>query len=313
MRSLAKPSMSHIPVLLDETIAALKPDGRIPERVIDGTLGAGGHTRALLDAGVGEVLGLDQDESALAVAQDNLSAYSHRLHTAHTNYENMVLTASRMGWDGVDAILLDVGVSSMQLDTAARGFSFSQDGPLDMRMDASSGPSAADIVNHWDVGELTDIFYRYGEEKHSKRLARAIVEHRPYTRTAELAEVIDANKPAKWKESIHPATRVFQALRIAVNDELGVLERTLPQAIDLLRPGGRLVVISFHSLEDRIVKQAFKYAATDCICPPSQPICTCDKQTEVKIITRKPITASEGEIKRNPRSRSAKLRVVEKL
>jgi len=304
--------MSHIPVLLGETLTALMPDGSTPQRVIDGTLGAGGHTRALLDAGAGEVLGLDQDASALVLARENLSAYVGRLHTDHTNYENMVDAAARIGWDSVDAILLDVGVSSMQLDRAERGFSFSQDGPLDMRMDATSALSAADIVNQWDTKELTDIFYRYGEEKHSKRLAQAIVQHRPYTRTAELADIIDANKPAKWKESIHPATRVFQALRIAVNDELGVLERTLPQAIALLRPGGRLAVISFHSLEDRIVKQAFKHAAADCVCPPRQPVCTCDKQAEGLIITRKPITATDEEIERNPRSRSAKLRVLEK-
>ena len=312
MKSLVKLSMSHIPVLLGETLTALMPDGSTPQRVIDGTLGAGGHTRALLDAGAGEVLGLDQDASALVLARENLSAYVGRLHTDHTNYENMVDAAARIGWDSVDAILLDVGVSSMQLDRAERGFSFSQDGPLDMRMDATSALSAADIVNQWDTKELTDIFYRYGEEKHSKRLAQAIVQHRPYTRTAELADIIDANKPAKWKESIHPATRVFQALRIAVNDELGVLERTLPQAIALLRPGGRLAVISFHSLEDRIVKQAFKHAAADCVCPLRQPVCTCDKQAEGLIVTRKPITATDEEIERNPRSRSAKLRVLEK-
>ncbi len=303
----------HIPVLLDEVIAALVPDGRVPARVIDGTLGAGGHAGALLAAGAGDVLGLDQDETALALARETLAAYADRLHTAHINYEHMADAAARLDWEAVDAILLDVGVSSMQLDQSERGFSFAQDGPLDMRMDQGVGQSAADLVNSWDADALADVFYQYGEERHGRRLARAIVENRPYTTTGDLVRVIDAAKPAKWKEKIHPATRVFQALRIAVNDELGVLERVLPRAIDLLRPGGRLTVISFHSLEDRIVKHSFKDAANDCVCPPEMPICTCDKEPTVNILTRKPITATDDEIARNPRSRSAKLRVVERL
>ncbi len=299
----------HIPVLLDQVLAALSPTQ--PARVIDGTLGAGGHTRALLDADAGAVLGLDRDTDALALARANLAGYN--VHFAHTNYEGMTAAAREIGWDAVDAILLDVGVSSMQLDRAQRGFSFMHDGPLDMRMDASRGQTAADIVNTWEADELADVFYRYGEERHGRHLARVIVDARPYTTTAELVAVIEANKPAQWKEKIHPATRVFQALRIAVNDELGALERTLPAAIDLLRQGGRLAVISFHSLEDRIVKQAFKLAATDCICPPKQPVCTCDHKATVKLVTRKPQTATAEEVARNPRSRSAKLRLVEKL
>lgn len=302
----------HTPVLLAQVLDALITNPP-PQRVIDGTLGAGGHTRALLEAGAGAVLGLDQDESALALAQAMLGAFEGRLHTAHTNYENMLNAAAQVGWSAVDGILLDIGVSSMQLDQGERGFSFGKDGLLDMRMDTSGGQTAADLVNTWDADALADIFYRYGEERHGRRLARDIVANRPYQTTRDLVRVIEANKPAQWKEKIHPATRVFQALRIAVNDELGVLERTLPQAIDLLRPGGRLAVISFHSLEDRIVKQAFKYAADDCICPPEQPICTCDKTAQVKIITRKPLTASAAEIEANPRSRSAKLRVAEKI
>ncbi|MEO0565162.1 MAG: 16S rRNA (cytosine(1402)-N(4))-methyltransferase RsmH [Chloroflexota bacterium] len=303
----------HIPVLLNEVLNALVPNGQAPGRVIDGTLGAGGHAFALLEAGAGELLGLDQDESALALAQDRLSAYHGRCHTEHINYEYMTDTAARLGWDGVDAVLLDVGVSSMQLDQPGRGFSFMADGPLDMRMDPTTGVTAADLVNSWDATSLADIFYKYGEERHGRRLAGVIVENRPYTTTQDLVGIIDANKPAKWKEKIHPATRVFQALRIAVNDELGVLERVIPRAIDLLNPGGRLAIISFHSLEDRIVKHAFRDAATDCICPPKQPICTCDKEAFVEVLSRKPITATEDEIARNPRSRSAKLRVVEKL
>jgi 16S rRNA (cytosine1402-N4)-methyltransferase len=305
--------MSHIPVLLNQVLSALIPEGNPPARVIDGTLGAGGHAHALLSTGAGELLGLDQDTSALALATERLSEFEGRVHTAHTNYEHMRHAASEIGWEHVDAILLDIGVSSMQLDQANRGFSFAQDGPLDMRMDTENGTTAADLVNTWEPDELADIFYRYGEERHGRKLASAIVNGRPYSTTSQLAEVIEASKPAKWKEKIHPSTRVFQALRIAVNDELGVLERVLPEAIDLLNPGGRLAVISFHSLEDRIVKEAFKYAALDCICPPKQPVCTCDKQSAVKILTRKPIVATDAEIADNPRSRSAKLRVVEKL
>ncbi len=305
--------VDHIPVLLDEVIALLVLDGNAPARVVDGTLGAGGHSSALLAAGAGAVLGLDQDETALALARETLADYGERLHTAHTNYEHMAGAAAELGWDVVDAILLDVGVSSMQLDQAERGFSFAQEGPLDMRMDQGVGQTAADLVNAWDTDALADVFYKYGEERHGRRLARAIVENRPYTTTGDLVKVIDAAKPAKWKEKIHPATRVFQALRIAVNDELGVLERAVPRAVDLLRPGGRLAVVSFHSLEDRIVKHAFRDAASDCVCPPAQPICTCDKEPTVKIITRRPIMATDDEIARNPRSRSAKLRVVERV
>jgi 16S rRNA (cytosine1402-N4)-methyltransferase len=305
--------MSHTPVLVDNVRDGLIPNGTPPARLIDGTLGGGGHAADLLRAGVGAVLGLDQDETALALAQANLAAYADRLHLAHTNYEHMADAAHAIGWDTVDAILLDLGVSSMQLDQPQRGFSFMADGPLDMRMNTGRGQSAADLVNTWDVPTLADIFYRYGEERHGRRLAQAIVQGRPYTTTTDLVAVIDANKPAKWTEHIHPATRIFQALRIAVNDELGVLERVIPRAIDLLRPGGRLAIISFHSLEDRIVKHAFKYAASDCICPPKQPICTCDKAPQIQIITRKPITATDAEIDANPRSRSAKLRIAQKV
>lgn len=304
--------MSHIAVLLDEVINALTVP-RAPARVIDGTLGAGGHTHALLSAGVGEVLGLDQDASALQLARHNLAPFGGRLHVQQVNYEWMDTAAHAVGWDGVGGILLDVGVSSMQLDQPERGFSFGQDGPLDMRMNRDVGITAADVVNTWPADELARAFQQYGEERHSRKLARVIVDNRPYTRTAELVRVIEAHKPAQWKEKIHPATRVFQALRIVVNDELGVLERVIPKAIDLLDVGGRLAIISFHSLEDRIVKRAFRHAALDCVCPSSQPICTCDKQATVKVLTRKPLVASSDEVAANPRSRSAKLRVVEKI
>jgi 16S rRNA (cytosine1402-N4)-methyltransferase len=303
--------MPHTPVLLQAVLRHLLTPTP-PARLIDGTLGAGGHTRALLEAGAGEVLGLDQDAGALALAQQTLSDFAGRVHFTHTNYEHMAAAAAGIGWQTVDAVLLDIGVSSMQLDQPERGFSFMHDGPLDMRMNPAAEDTAADIVNTWDTGALTDIFFRYGEEKHSRKLARVIVERRPYTTTRQLAQVIAQHKPAQWKERIHPATRVFQALRIAVNDELGVLERTLPQAVALLRPGGRLAVISFHSLEDRIAKQTFKHMAADCVCPSSQPVCTCDKRAELRLITRKPIMPTPAEIEQNPRSRSARLRVVEK-
>jgi 16S rRNA (cytosine1402-N4)-methyltransferase len=221
--------------------------------------------------------------------------------------------AALLGWDGVDAILLDLGVSSMQFDTPERGFSFRHDAPLDMRFDPGSDqPTAADLVNLLDADELADLFWRYGEERESRRLARAIVNARPFQTTGELAGAIERAMPRRHDDRLHPATRVFQALRIAVNDELGVIESALPQALDLLRPGGRLAVISFHSLEDRLVKDTFRLAATDCICPPHVPVCVCGHVATVNLLTRKPVTATEAEMAANPRSRSAKLRAVEK-
>jgi 16S rRNA (cytosine1402-N4)-methyltransferase len=303
-------TLSHIPVLLDAVLDSLPP----AERMIDGTVGAGGHTRALLKAGTTEVLGLDADPMALDIARANLAAYGNRVHLVNTNYAHMAEEAERLGWGQVESILLDLGVSSMQLDRPERGFAFMQDGPLDMRFDPAGGqPPASELVNDWDEADLADLFYNYGEDPNGRRLARAITAHRPYTTTRQLAEVIERAVPRRKGDRIHPATRAFQALRIAVNDELGVLERTLPIAIDLLRPGGRLAVISFHSLEDRVVKQAFRLASTDCICPPKTPVCVCGHKASVKLVTHKPVVANEEEIARNPRSRSAKLRVVEKL
>jgi len=302
--------VTHISVLLEPILHYLLP----AERVIDGTLGAGGHSSALLEAGAGEVLGLDLDPMALELAREVLERYGARAHVVQASYWDMVTEARRIGWEQVDGILLDVGVSSMQLDRPERGFAFMQDGPLDMRFNpADDRPPAADLVNFADEAELADLFYKYGEDPNGRRLARAIVTHRPYATTRELAGVVEQAVPRRKGDKIHPATRVFQALRIAVNDELNGLERVLPQAIDLLRPGGRLAVISFHSLEDRIVKQAFKLASTDCICPPRTPICICGHRASVHLLTRKPIQADEAEISRNPRSRSAKLRVVEKI
>lgn len=303
----------HIPVLLDDVLELLLPAAR-GGRVVDGTLGAGGHTRALLEAGAAEVLGLDCDPFALEIARAALASFAGRVHIVQDSYVRMADHARQLGWSAVDGILLDLGVSSMQLDNPERGFAFAADGPLDMRFDPGGlRPSAAEWVNHCDEAELADILFRYGEEPHSRRLARAIIAARPYATTRELAAVIERALPRRPGDRIHPATRVFQALRIAVNDELAALERALPLAIKLLRPGGRLAVISFHSLEDRIVKQAFKLASVDCICPPRTPVCVCGHSASVRTLTRKPRMASAAEVERNPRSRSAKLRAAEKL
>lgn len=304
----------HVPVLLNEVLEHLLPEGRTVERAVDGTLGAGGHSRALLEHGVHQLLGMDVDPVALDIARENLAPFGERAHIVHASYTQMADEAAKLGWDGVDAILLDLGVSSMQLDIPERGFAFRHEGPLDMRFDPQSDkPTAADLVNTLEEDELADIFYQYGEERDSRRIARAIVRERPYRTTRDLSEVIERAHPRRHYEKIHPATRVFQALRIAVNDELKTVERGVNVAIDLLRSGGRLGVISFHSLEDRIVKDAFRLASTDCICPPKTPICVCGHQASVRLINRKPIIADEDEAARNPRSRSAKLRIVEKL
>ncbi|MBI5669520.1 MAG: 16S rRNA (cytosine(1402)-N(4))-methyltransferase RsmH [Chloroflexi bacterium] len=302
--------MAHIPVLLDAVLALLPPTARM----IDGTLGAGGHSRALLEAGAGEILGFDLDPQALALAHVTLARYGDRVHIVQASYANMAEEARKLGWDSVGGILLDLGVSSMQLDTAERGFAFMREGPLDMRFNPQGdSPTAADIVNRWDETELVDIFFRYGEEPRSRKLARAVVAGRPYETTRQLADAIEKAVPRRPGDKIHLATQVFQALRIAVNDELRVIERALPEAVKLLEPGGRLAVISFHSLEDRIVKQFFKQESMDCICPPQTPLCVCGHTARIKLITRKPVVASAAEIHDNPRSRSAKLRVVEKL
>jgi len=310
------PDLPHLPVLLEPVLALLRVVDTGAGRFVDGTVGAGGHAAALLEAAPeARLLGLDRDPAALALARERLAPFGARAVLAHASYEDMpAQVAAWLGADAqVDGILLDLGVSSMQLDQAERGFAFMQDGPLDMRFDPTSGePGAADLVNLLDADELADILYRYGEERHSRRIAQAIVAARPLDTTRALADIV-ASAQRGPREKIHPATRTFQALRIAVNDELGALERALPRALDLLRPGGRLAVISFHSLEDRIVKQTFRREATDCLCPPRQPICTCGHRARVALITRKPVIASAAEIARNPRSRSAKLRVVERL
>ena len=305
----------HVPVLLDAVLNALRVESLPAGWFVDGTLGAGGHAAALMTAAPdARLLGFDRDPVALALAQERLAPFGARATLRPASYTEMAtLVPEWTGGTGVDGILLDLGISSMQIDDAARGFAFMQEGPLDMRFDpASGGTSAADIVNTWDPDEIADILFQYGEERNSRRIARAIEAARPLHTTRELAEVV-ASAQHGPRQKIHPATRTFQALRIAVNDELGSVERVLPIAIDLLRPGGRLAVISFHSLEDRIVKQTFKLEATDCICPPRQPICTCDHEARVRLVTRKPVEANATEIAQNPRSRSARLRVVERI
>jgi 16S rRNA (cytosine1402-N4)-methyltransferase len=308
----------HLPVLLNEVVAALVPDGRLPQRVIDGTTGAGGHSRALLDAGAESLLGFDLDPDALELARHALAPYleNGRAALVHASYARMREFADAHGWgDGVDAILLDLGVSSMQLDRPERGFAFMRDGPLDMRFNPQSGNmSAADIVNTWDIDELTGILREYGEEPDARRIARVIVEGRPYGSTRQLADAIKAStRPSRGKsQGIHPATLAFQAIRIAVNDELSSVEHVLPVALELLRPGGRLAVISFHSLEDRRVKNAFKEAATEIVAPPGMKSMP-EKRAIGRLITRKPVEATATEVEANPRSRSAKLRVFEKF
>ncbi len=294
----------HQPVLMNQTLNSLKlrPGGVY----LDGTLGGGGHTEAILQATEpdGKVIGLDQDDEALAAASQRLKPFGERFCPIRANFAEMEQVLAAEGIAGLDGVLLDIGVSSHQLDEPDRGFSYMQDGPLDMRMDRRGGQTAADLVAELSESELANLIYRYGEEKFSRRIARRIVEQRaqtPIESTKQLAELISAAK------------RTFQALRIAVNDELGVLERGLVAAFASLKSGGRLSVITFHSLEDRIVKNYFAGLAKGCECPPDFPVCVCGKQPQALLITRRPQTATEDELQSNPRARSAKLRTVEKL
>ena len=301
----------HLPVLYKTIIPALQP--KTGGRYIDGTLGAGGHAAGILDASAptGELLGLDLDPQALMIARQQLAVFDGRVHIVQASYLSMEAEAHRLGWQAVDGIVLDFGVSSMQLDTPERGFSFLNDGPLDMRFSPVTPLSAADLVNTLSEEDLADIIFRYGEDRLSRRIARSIVGNRPIQTTKQLADLI--LKSIGKKERIHPATRTFQALRIAVNGELSAIEEVLPIALRFLKSGGRLAVISFHSLEDRIVKEYFHRESKDCICPPRQPVCTCGHTATITEINRKPIQADEEEIKINSRARSAKLRIVEKI
>jgi len=307
---------AHKSVLLDETIEGLNiREGKI---YLDGTLGGAGHSREILKRlkGSGLLIGIDQDIEALEVAKERLSDYKN-VEFFNLNYINFEKALDELGIDKIDGVLLDIGVSSYQFDNPERGFSYRFDAPLDMRMDKYLEISAKDIVNTYSESEITRIIKDYGEEKWASRIAKFVVEERKkkdIETTFELVEIIKNAIPASARRNgPHPAKRTFQALRIEVNRELDVLKDSIERFVHRLNPGGRIAIITFHSLEDRIVKNAFKYLEKDCICPPSSPICMCDKKKEIKILTRKPITASEEELKENKRSHSAKLRIAEKL
>ncbi len=304
----------HIPVLLNEVLEGLhlQPDGVY----VDGTLGLGGHSAEILrqSGPNSRLIGFDRDPNAIAYAKEALAPFGDRASIVHSSYIELSEQLARLGVSKVNGILLDLGLSSLQMDTPERGFTFREAGPLDMRFDPTAAVTAADLVNTWDETELADVIYRYGEERASRRIAKSIVRNRPIETTKALAEVVAAAIPpaSRRKMKIHPATRTFQALRIAVNSELKAVEDIIPQAIEALAPGGRLAIISFHSLEDRLVKHAFREASRDCVCPPQQLTCICGNTAKIKRITRKPITATEQEIAQNPRSRSAKLRIAER-
>jgi 16S rRNA (cytosine1402-N4)-methyltransferase len=301
----------HAPVLYEEVLAWLQP--RPDGHYIDATLGGGGHASGILagSAPNGRLLGLDADPDAIAFASDVLRPFGERVVLKAANARHLGAIAPPLGFSQVDGVLLDLGLSSRQLADAERGFSFSQDGPLDMRLNLSQGQKAADLVNHLSETELADLLWRYGEERNSRRIARAIVAARPLTTTGQLADLVA--QTVGRREKIHPATRTFQALRIAVNDELEALDQALPQARDLLRPGGRLAVIAFHSLEDRLVKRFYQRESRDCLCPPEVLVCVCEHQATLRVLTPKPVRPTADEIARNPRSRSARLRVAERL
>ena len=305
----------HISVLLDECIEGLniKPDGIY----VDGTLGGAGHSSQIAKRlTTGRLIGIDRDPVALKAAGERLAPYADRVTLVHSNFCEIAQVLKDLNIDGVDGILLDLGVSSPQLDDGSRGFSYMADAPLDMRMNSEDTLSAYDVVNTWSYEELRRILFDYGEERYAPKIASAICKRREEKNietTLELVDVIRGAMPAQaLREKQHPAKRSFQAIRIAVNDELGSVEKVMKDAIPCLNPGGRLVVITFHSLEDRIVKTAMAGAAKGCTCPPSFPVCVCGKKPQVHVITRKPIISTDAELERNPRARSAKLRVCEK-
>ena len=306
----------HISVLLNECIEGLdiKPDGVY----IDGTLGGAGHSSQIAKRlTTGLLIGIDRDPVALKAAGERLAPYKNNVKLVHSNFCEMAQVVQDLGLSGVDGILLDLGVSSPQLDDGARGFSYMADAPLDMRMNNEDPLTAYTVVNTWSQEELKRILFDYGEERYAPRIAGAICrrrEEKPIETTLELVDIIrSAMPPQALREKQHPAKRSFQAIRIAVNDELGSVEKALSAAIPLLNPGGRLAIITFHSLEDRIVKNAMAEAAKGCTCPPNFPVCVCGKKPQVKLISRKPIVATDAELEVNPRSRSAKLRVCEKV
>ncbi|MCI9352661.1 MAG: 16S rRNA (cytosine(1402)-N(4))-methyltransferase RsmH [Lawsonibacter sp.] len=307
---------THRPVLLDECIEALniRPDGVY----LDGTLGRAGHSREIAkQLTAGRLICVDRDRDALDAARERLAPWMSRVELVHSNFDQIDEILDRLSLTAADGMLFDLGVSSPQLDDGSRGFSYMADAPLDMRMDRAAGVTAADIVNSWSQEELKQLLFRYGEERCAPQIAGAIVRHRadkPIETTLELVEIIKGAMPPKaLREKQHPAKRTFQAIRIAVNDELASVERMLQRAVPRLNRGGRLAVITFHSLEDRIVKTGLAGFARGCICPPDFPVCVCGRTPDIKLVHKKPILPSGREIEENPRARSAKLRVAEKL
>jgi 16S rRNA (cytosine1402-N4)-methyltransferase len=304
--------LHHTPVMIPEIIQALKahPGGRY----IDGTLGEGGHSKSILNAiePGGQVLGLDADAEAITVATERLMEHGDAFLAINANFRDIRATALRYEFVPVHGVLFDLGVSSLQLDRESRGFSFRRSDPLDMRFSFEQQLTAADIVNQYAESELADLIFHLGEDRAARRIAKAIVHNRPVNTSLELAELIEKVSPRRGKR-MHPATRTFQAIRIAVNDELSALETALEQAVSLLGQGGRLAVISYHSLEDRIVKNFIRKQASDCICPPGTPICKCNHLATLKMVSRRPLIPTESEIETNRRARSAKLRVAERI
>ena len=306
----------HIPVLLDECIEGLsiKSDGIY----VDCTLGSGGHSREICEKLTedGTLVGIDQDEDAISTASKNLEGVSNRLYVVRDNYSHIEEVLEGLNLGTVDGFLLDIGVSSYQLDSAERGFSYMQDAPLDMRMDRQQGLTAFKVVNEYSEEKLSEIIKHYGEERYARRIANQIINTRGNYKvetTLQLVDLIDRAIPKKGRDKGHPAKRTFQAIRIEVNKELEVLETSIEKMVDRLNVGGRLCIITFHSLEDRIVKHIFRKLENSCICPPRLPICGCGRKPKVKVITTKPILPSEEELGRNKRSKSAKLRIVEKI
>ncbi|MBQ3356837.1 MAG: 16S rRNA (cytosine(1402)-N(4))-methyltransferase RsmH [Oscillospiraceae bacterium] len=307
---------SHKSVLLGECIEnlAIRPDGIY----LDGTLGGAGHSFEIAKRlTTGRLIGVDRDSVALAAARERLAPYLDRVTTVHSNFSELEQILDDLGIDAVDGMLFDLGVSSPQLDDAQRGFSYMADAPLDMRMNREDALTAYDVVNTWQQEELRKILYEYGEERYAPQIAAAICRKReeaPIETTLQLVDVIrSAMPPQALREKQHPAKRSFQAIRIAVNDELGAVSKLMKAAFRRLKPGGRLCVITFHSLEDRIVKSEMQQAARGCICPPEFPVCVCGRKPSIRIISKKPIQSGEAELNENPRARSAKLRVAEKI
>lgn len=310
-------AFQHLSVMPEEVMQYLQP--RAGELYLDGTVGAGGHSRLILEASApsGRLIGLDRDPQALAKATEVLAGFGDRVQLQHANFSAVSQVLAGLGEPALDGLLLDLGVSSYQLDAPQRGFSFRSEAPLDMRMDQTTGVTAAEVLNSCDAAELTRIFREYGEERYAGRIARRIERERqqaPLETTRQLAELVRGAVPGGFVPGrIHPATRVFQALRIHVNQELDHVAKGLEQGLELLRIGGRMVIISFHSLEDRLVKQFFAAQARSCICPPRLPLCNCGHQPSVEVLTRKGVRASEEEVNANPRARSAVLRAIRRI